>query len=108
MSIKLIMHKILSILLISVIMSSHAHTIEPAHFAKVGVYSLCDVNCEDTKHFSSHDDCDICNKKVRESFTVTDKESLVKDSVNLFLSHIRIIHLDDSFSLVNSRAPPQI
>ena len=102
------MRKILSLLLISVILSSYAHTIDPSHFAKVGVYNLCDVDCEDTEHFSSHDDCDICNKKVRESFTVPYKESLVKDSANLFLSHIRIIHLDDSFSLVNSRAPPQI
>ena len=69
------MRKILSLLLISVILSSYAHTIDPAHFAKVGVYNLCDVDCEDTEHFSSHDDCDICNKKVRESFTVPFKES---------------------------------
>jgi len=104
----LIMHKILSILLISATLSSYAHTIDLAHFTKVGVYSLCDVNCEDTEHFSSHDDCDICNKKVRESYAVSDKESLVKDYTNLFLPHIRIIHLDDSYSLFNSRAPPQI
>jgi hypothetical protein len=102
------MRKILSLLLISLILSSYAHTIDPAHFAKVGVYNLCDVDCEDTEHFSSHDDCDICNKKVRESFSISDKESLVRDSANLFLSHFRSIHLDDSYSLVNSRAPPQI
>jgi hypothetical protein len=102
------MRKILSLLLISVILGSYVHTIDSVHFTKVGVYSLCDINCENSEHSSSHDDCDICKKKVRENFTFSDKESLIKDSANLFLSHIRIIHLDDSYSLFNSRAPPQI
>ena len=101
-------NKILSSLLAFVFIGSNIHIIDSTHFTKVGDYSICAVDCEHNEHSSSHDDCDICNKKVRESFTVTYKESLVKDSANLFLSHIRIIHLDDSYSLVNSRAPPQI
>ena len=101
-----IINKILSSLLAFVFIGSNIHIIDSAHFTKVGDYSICAVDCEHNEHSSSHDDCELCNKKFRDDFIVFNNESLINDSDNLFFNHIGIITSDNSHILFDSRAPP--
>ena len=99
-------NKILSSLLAFVFIGSNIHIIDSTHFTKVGDYSICAVDCEHNEHSSSHDDCDICNKIVREDFVVINNKSLINGSDNIFFDHIGIITSDNSHVLFDSRAPP--
>ena len=99
-------NKILSSLVAIVLIGSNIHIIDSAHFSKVGDYNICAVDCEETKHSSSHDDCDLCNKNIREYFIVANSESLINYYDNLLFDKIGIITTDISKGLFNTRAPP--
>ena len=101
-----IMKKILSLLIAFTFISSNIHIIISAHFSKEGDYSICAVDCEHNEHSSSHDECDLCNQKIRQNFILINNESLINDSNNLFFTYIGIIHSDNLQGLFNTRAPP--
>ena len=98
--------KILSSLVAFIFMGSNIHTSDVAHFTKVGNYNICDVNCENNKHFVSHDNCDLCNKNIRDDFVITKNKSLRNDYYSLFFSHRIIISSGNSNFIFNTRAPP--
>ncbi len=99
-------NKILSSLLVFAFISSNIHIIKSAHFSKEGDYSICDVNCEDNKHFVSHDNCDLCNKNVRDDFVITKSKSLSNDYNSLFFNYHVTIDSENLNFLFNTRAPP--
>ena len=98
--------KILSSLVAFIFMGSNIHTSDVAHFTKVGNYNICDVDCENHEHFVSHDNCDLCNKNVRDYFFITKNKSLRNDYNSLFFNYHVIISSDNSNFLFNTRAPP--
>ena len=98
--------KILSSLVAFVFMGSNIHTSDVAHFTKVGNYNICDVDCENNEHFVSHDNCDLCNKNVRDDFVVTKNKSLRNDSNSLFFNYHIIIISDNLNCFFKTRAPP--
>ena len=98
--------KILSSLVAFVFMGSNIHTSDVAHFTKLGNYNICDVNCENNKHFVSHDNCDLCNKNIRDDFVITKNNSFSNDYYSLFFSHRIIISSGNSNFIFNTRAPP--
>ena len=98
--------KILSSLLAFVFMGSTIHISDVAHFTEVGNYNICDVDCENNEHFVSHDNCDLCNKNVRDDFVVTKNKSLRNDSNSLFFNYHIIIISDNLNCFFKTRAPP--
>jgi hypothetical protein len=99
-------NKILSSFLTFVLIGSNIHLIDSTHLTKVDDYSICSVDCEHNEHSASYNDCDVCNKKVREDFIVFNNESLINGFNNLFFDNIEIINSDNSHGLFDSRAPP--
>ena len=53
-----------------------------------------------------HDNCDLCNKNVRDDFVVTKKKSLSNNQSSLFFNYHIIITSDNLNYLFNTRAPP--
>ena len=100
------MNKILSLLLAFVFISSNFHIIESANFTKAGDYSFCDIDCKHNEHALIDNDCEICNKQVRQTFSVPTNKSLILDTNNFIVQSICIIIPDNSFGLFLSRAPP--
>ena len=100
------MNKILSLLLAFVFISSNFHIIESANFTKAGDYSFCDIDCKHNEHALIDNDCEICNKQVRQTFSVSTNKSLILDTNNFIVQSICIIIPDNSFGLFLSRAPP--
>ena len=98
--------KILSSLVAFVFMGSNIHTSDVAHFTKVGNYNICDVNCENNEHFVSHDNCDLCNKNVRDDFVFNKNKSLRNDHSSLFFNYHIIIISDNLNCFFKTRAPP--
>ena len=100
------MNKILSLLLAFVFISSNFHIIDPVSFTKAGNYSFCDIDCEHNEHSTIDNDCEICNKQVRQTFSLPTNKSLILDTNNFIVQSICIIISDNSFGLFLSRAPP--
>ena len=100
------MNKILSLLLAFVFISSNFHIIDSANFTKAGDYSFCDIDCKHNEHALIDNDCEICNKQVRQTFSVPTNQSLILDTNNFIVQSICIIISDNSFGLFLARAPP--
>ena len=100
------MKKILSLLMAFAFIGSNIHIIDSAHFSKVGDYNICALDCEDNEHFSAHDDCDLCNKNVREDFIITSSKSLINDYNNLFFDYFRMVTSNNLHDHLKTRAPP--
>ena len=101
-----IMNKILSLSLAFVFISSNFHIIDSVSFTKAGNYSFCDIDCEHNEHSTIDNDCEICNKQVRQTFSVPTNKLLILDTNNFFVQSICIIIPDNSFGHFLSRAPP--
>jgi hypothetical protein len=100
------MNKILSLLLAFIFMSSNFHIIDSVNFTKAGDYSFCDIDCKHNEHALIDNDCEICNKQVRQTFSVPANKLLILDTNNFFVQSICIIIPDNSFGHFLSRAPP--
>jgi hypothetical protein len=101
-----IMNKILSLSLAFVFTGSNFHIIDSVNFTKAGNYSFCDIDCEHNEHSTIDNDCEMCNKQVRQTFSPSTKKSLISDTKNLIFDSICIFTSDNSFGLFLSRAPP--
>ena len=77
-----------------------------ANFTKAGDYSFCDIDCKHNEHALIDNDCEICNKQVRQTFSVSTNKSLILDTNNFIVQSICIIIPDNSFGPFLSRAPP--